>query len=322
MAADALLRRDWRDGEWPGVMLSAALAVTASSGRSWGERAVLEAKFWLRRRLSWIAVSVDADADAMVLDVRGTRRVWCYDFVHRGRLDLATRDESLARRLANLADSLADAGQDTHLAIHVEKACDGEVRTVLSMTVPSRPSREWRRDARSGVSRLLSVGRTPIIERRTYVRAPDAVARTLRVSHFAPGRESAALERLSDELSWLTLSLHASVLPALRARRVTSRAVHRVGSDAQLARSAGFRWSARREWELEGLRQREQVVASGSALCQWALYLVVHASSLAQLRSRVHELVEITRSVGLQLDHGVARQAEWLAFQLPGGPGW
>jgi hypothetical protein len=320
MAADALLRRGWRQWEWPCVVVCATLAVVQRSGRSWGERAVVEVKYLLRRRLS--SISVRTDDDALEYHVRGTRRVWCYDFVHRGRLDLANRDVALADRLAYLADSLAEAGEVAHLAIHVESSGSGLVRTALSVTVPAVPPPEWRRDPRSGVARALAVGRTPLVERREYVRTAHEVVRTLRVASFAPGREAQALERLSEQLSWLTLSLHSSVLPASRARRMTSRAVHRMGSDAQLARSAGFRWSARREWELDALRQREQVVAGGTALCRWALYLVVHATSLAQLRSRVNELEEIARAAGLRLEAGVAVQSEWFAFQLPGGPGW
>jgi len=192
----------------------------------------------------------------------------------------------------------------------------------LSVTRPVAPPAEWRRSPRSGVARGLSIGRTPVVERRDHVRTARGVARTLRVASFAPGRDAQALAALSEKLSWLTLSLHASVLPASRARRMTSRAVHRMGSDAQLARSAGFRWSARREFEFDALRQREQVVAGGAALCRWALYVVVHATSLAQLRSRVDQAQEIARTAGLRLDAGVSMQAAWFTFQLPGGPGW
>jgi hypothetical protein len=146
--------------------------------------------------------------------------------------------------------------------------------------------------------------------------------RTLRATAFSPGRESEALEALSERAAWLTLSLHASVIPTARARRVTSRAVHRVGSDAALTRGAGFRWSARHEKELEALRSREASVAAGAALCQWALYVVVRAQSLAELRSRVAETRQVSRESGLRLDPGTGVQGEWFTYQLPGGPGW
>ena len=320
LCADALVRRRWPEVEWPLVALCAVLMVVDRSGRTWAERVALEARYASRRRLTWAALRVEDES--LIIDVGASSRAWCYDFVHRGRLDLADRDMALATRLAQFCDSLADAGQATHVAIHVGVRGSGPVRTTLSATRPAPPPPEWRRDARAGVVTSLHLGRTPILERRGYVRTPDRVLRTLRVASFAPGREAIALGRLSEQLSWLTLSMHASVVAAARARRVTARAVHRLGSDAQVARVAGFRWSARREWELEIVRQREQSVAGGSALCRWALYLVVEGTSLAQLRSRVVQLEQLAQAAGLRLDAGAARQAEWYAFQLPGGPGW
>ena len=320
LVVDAVVRRRWGGWEWPGALVAAPMVLHDAAGHSWGERTVMEMRYVFRRRVSWITTRIDVDT--LVLDVRGTRRVWCYDFAHRGRLDLADRDLALAQRLAHFADSLAGAGESAHLAIHVGSPQGEPARTTLSVTVPAVPAPEWRRSARGDVVAPLAVGRTPTIERRDYLRTPVGVVATLRVSGFSPGLETAALERLSEQLSWLTISLHASVLPAPRGRRMTARAVHRIGSDANVARSAGFRWTARREWELDVLRQREHVVAGGAALCRWALYLVVRAPSLPGLRVRVDEVVHVARAAGLRLDTGVARQAEWFAFQLPGGPGW
>jgi hypothetical protein len=161
-----------------------------------------------------------------------------------------------------------------------------------------------------------------MIERRHYVRTPGCVVRTLRVTNFAPGRASAALETLGEYGSGLSLSLHAGIVPLARARRLTSRAVHRVGTDAEFARSAGFRWSARDQKGLDALRDREESVARGAALCQWALYVVVSAPTVSELCRRVHDTREVARAAGLGLDPGVGVQGEWFIFQLPGGPGW
>jgi len=320
--ADAILRPRSHWWEWLAAVLAGVLTAPGPGAQSWWDFISVEVKYRLRRRLTWI--SVEVDGDALEFNVRGTRRVWCYDFSHRGRLDLAGRDEVLASRLARMAEALAAAGEHVHVALHVESRDDADAlaRTVLSLTVPAMPPPEWRRDPRVGVPLTLSTGRTAIVERRHYVRTPQHVTRTLRVAGFAAGREGAALEVLSERVSWLTLSLHASVVPAARARRVTSRAVHRVSSDAQLARGAGFRWSARREFELDALRQREQTVAAGAALCQWALYVVVRATSPAQLRQRVASTIEVAHTAGLRLDCGVATQREWFVYQLPGGQGW
>lgn len=317
---DALTRPGARWWEWLGALLLGSLAAPGTGGRTCGEMTVTELRFWTRRRLSWMSVAVEPDA--IVFASHGQRRVATYDFLHRGRLDLAGHDLSLAIRLSHLAESMAAAGGDGHLALHVEARGDDAVTVVLSTTSSVVPPPEWRHDRDVGVPRALRVGRTAMIERRRYVRTHDYLLHTSRVSGFAPGREASALETLSDRVAWLTISVHASVLPARRARRVTSRAVHQVGSDAHVTRSAGFRWSARREWELDTLRRREHAVAAGAALCRWALYIVVHATSLEELRRRVDEVIAVARAAGMRLDPGWSHQREWFEFQLPGGPGW
>ncbi len=317
---DAAARAGTRWWEWLGALLLAGLAAPGPDDRSWGELVVTELRFLLRRRLSWVTVAIESDA--LVLASRGAHRVWTFDFSHRGRLDLAGHDLGLARRLSQMVEAMATTGVDAHVALHVEARGDATVATVLSTTSPVAAPPEWRRDPDAGIPRTLRTGHNVLLERRGYLRTHDHVLRTLRVNSFASGREASALATLSEGVSWLTLSVHASVVPATRARRMTSRAVHRVDSDAHQSRGAGFRWSARREWELAVLRQREQSVAAGAALCQWALYIVVRASSLGQLRGRVSDVVALSRAAGLRLDQGAARQREWFEFQLPGGPGW
>ena len=319
LSTDALTRRGPRWGQWLVILVILALAAPGAAGRSWGELAVTEARFWIRRRLTWVSLRVDADA--LVITTRGEHRAWTYDFAHRGRLDLSGHDVTLARRLSRMAESMATVGGDAHVALHVD-ARDDSVATVLSTTSPVVAPSEWRRDPFAGMPSALRLGRNALIERREYLRTRDHVVRTLRVSALSSGREASALEVLSERASWLTLSVHATVLPVMRARRLTSRAVHQVGSDAHLTRAAGFRWSARREWEMERLRQRESAVAAGAALCRWAIYIVVRASTIEQLRGRVDEVVSVARAAGLRLDLGVSRQREWFEFQLPGGPGW
>jgi hypothetical protein len=320
LGADAALRPGTRWAEWAGAVVGVVLSVSGPSRQSWAQYLGVLARGRLRRRVTWVEVTDERDS---LLIARGVpRRVWCYDFVHHGRLDLAGRDRALAQRLGRMAESLADTGVGGHLAVHVESRDDLGPRTVLSVTTHAVPPSEWTPDPRAGVPVFLGTGRTVVVERRHYLRTPDTLVRTLRVSSFSPGREGAALEALSVHSDWLTIALHASVVPTPRARRLTSRAVHRVTSDAQIVRGAGFRWSARREWELEALRRREHWVATGAALCRWALYVVVRAETLAQLRERVDALVEVASSSGLRLDPGTGRQAEWFGYQLPGGVGW
>jgi hypothetical protein len=320
LGSDALFRGGSSHWEWVAVIVMATASIPARSAPSWGYLALREVRFRSRRRVRWIDTQVLDDA--ITWNARSAR-AWCYDFVHRGRLDLTGYDAELAGRLARMVESLAASGQHQHLSVHVGSPIDGAPpRTVLAVTAPMTPPSEWRRSARAALPCTLRLGRSALVVRRSYVRTPSHVLQTLRVEAFSPGRESASIEALSECLEWLNLSIHAAVVPVTRARRLTGRAVHRRGSDAVMTRGAGFRWSARDEGELETLRRRESAVASGAALCQWALYVVVHASTLPELRARVLRASDLSRAAGLRLDPGTASQGEWFMFQLPGGPGW
>ena len=61
----------------------------------------------------------------------------------------------------------------------------------------------------------------------------------------------------------MDLAVHVEVVGALRAQRISARAVHRVGSDSQVSRAAGFRRSARAALSSERLSQCEELVANG-----------------------------------------------------------
>ena len=114
-----------------------------------------------------------------------------------------------------MVESFAAGGEHTHVALHVDtgKESGAEARTTLSVNVAAPTPSEWRVRSNVGIPRSLSIGRTAVIERRHYVRTPQCVVRTLRVSDFAAGREQVALEVLSEYGSGVTLSLHAGVVP-------------------------------------------------------------------------------------------------------------
>lgn len=322
LGADALLRPGSRWWEWLLVGVMAAAASPGPASTSCGQWCVIEVRFLLRRRVRWVAL--ETDGDVLRVDVRGSQRVWCYEFTHRGRLDLSGRDVVLASRLSRMVESFAAGGDRAHVALHVDtgERSGGATRTSLSVSVGAPVPSEWRRNSEVGVPCSLSIGRTAVIERRHYVRTPRCVVRTLRVAAFAAGRAGTALETLDECGSGLSISLHAGVVPSTRARRLTARAVHRARTDAEFARGAGFRWSARDQKGLDALCGREDLVAQGAALCQWALYVVVSADTVGELRRRVNETRDVARAVGLRLDLGVGVQGEWFTFQLPGGPGW
>jgi len=70
------------------------------------------------------------------------------------------------------------------------------------------------------------------------------------------------------------------------------------------------------------LRQRELATAHGTALVQFAVYIVIRASSLRELRGRSAELQRDAQRAGLQLRHGLGRQVLWFCAQLPGDTQW
>lgn len=322
LGADASLRPGSRAWEWILCALALAAAAPGPGSRTLAEYFALHVRYLLRRRVWWI--TLEHDHDALLVDVGASQRVWCYEFLHRGRLDLNGQDALLAARLARMAESLANGGVRAHVAVHVDTGdwSGTPPRTTLSVSTAARVPSEWRQHWEAGVPRHLDLGRTALIERRHYVRTPRCVVRTLRVADFSSHRAESVLESLARYGSRLAISLHAEVLPARRAQKLTARAVHRTRSDAQFTLGAGFRWSARDQLGLDSLRDRETLVAEGAALCQWALYVVVSAASVSELRLRVHETREVARAAGLHLESGWGVQAEWFAYQLPGGTRW
>ncbi len=322
LVADAVIRPGWRWWEWVAAGVASAAVAPGPEQRTGAEWSATAISFLLRRHVRWI--SFEVVHDALDVGAAGSQRVWCYEFEHRGRLDLSDHDAVLASRLARMVDSFAAAGVPAHVALHVERgrAPLAAARTSLTLTGAGAPPRDGRRRAAAGIPRDLVEGRTPVLERRHYVRTPGGVLCTLRVGDVAVGRASTALETLGRFGSDLTLSLHAGVVPLTRARRQSARAVHRVGAGAEFGRGAGFRWSAADQLGLDALREREELVARGVALCRWAIYVVVRAETVAQLRERVRTTRDDARAAGLRLEIGTGRQGQWYQWQLPGGPGW
>jgi len=322
LLVDGALRAGAGWWEWVlGVALVLA-ALPGSSSRSWGEWGLDEVRYRVRRHLRWC--SVVSDPAGLSIEARGIQRVWCYRVTHVGRWDLSGSDEAFARQLARVVESFAAAPAGGHVSVHVAGDAPGRAptHTTVCASEPLPASVGWR-PISAAVDAPVSIrGRVAVLERRDYLRTPTHVVRVIRATAFAPGSERRAIEAMSGTLTWARLSLHARVIGESRARRLTARAVHRHGVDAQVARRAGFRWSASREREMSVLQHRERAVAAGAALCCFALYIEVTAQSLEQLRQRVAHVVRVTRAAGLRLDLGAARQGDWFVYQLPGGGAW
>ena len=107
----------------------------------------------------------------------------------------------------------------------------------------------------------------------------------LRVRDFSAVPDGhALLERLQFASPSLDVVVHVEVIGGVRAHRLSARAVHRVGSDDATSQAAGFRRTAQSSRALERLRQRESLVVEGAALMRVAVFVVIRAASLRQLR--------------------------------------
>jgi hypothetical protein len=297
-------------------------AAPVRDGLTVGELVVVALRYAARSR--WSKVVVERYAHALQLDARGRVKVRGFELRHRGRLDLCGLDVEGARQLADLADAMASQGS-RHVSVHVE-ATSGDAHTLLTLGDDAVAPEGWS-DNDGLVLEVAGLSPTKgsiwLLERWRYLRSPMEVIRVLRVGDFTAVPEGRALlERLQETRAGVTVGLHFDVVARTRAQRLAERAVHRVGSDGAVSRSAGFRRTSRAERSLERLSQREALVASGRALLRLAVYVTVRAGSPDQLRQRVLEVTRRAREAGVRCEGGFGRQAIWYCHQLPGGPGW
>lgn len=275
-------------------------------------------------RSHWRSVASSREGDVVELVAGGTATFRGFELEHHGRLDLSGDDVLNARRLSELVNGLAVGATFSHVSVHV-CGVGGTVRTFLTLARDATVCEGWATSNAlvEEVVERKSGSMSLILERWSYLRVSGGLQRIIRIDDFQGAtQERALLERLQDSMSGIDLALHVEVVGSDRAQRLSSRAVHRVGSDAQVARAAGFRRSARAALATERLGQREELVASGHALLRLGVYVTMHCASLGELREASSELRRRAVASGLRLDTGVGRQWSWLSFSLPGGPGW
>ncbi|MBW4079769.1 MAG: hypothetical protein HIU84_14965 [Acidobacteria bacterium] len=277
-----------------------------------------------RVRSRWQRVVSSREDEVVELVAGGTATFRGYELDHRGRLDLSGGDIVNAQRLSELVNGLAVGATMSHVSLHV-RGGSSNARTFLTLACDATVCEGWTPSV-TLVEEVVEKNVGPlnlVLERWSYLRVSGGIQRVIRVDDFQGAtQERALLERLQEVMSHLDLALHVEVVGASRAQRLSARAVHRVGSDAQVARAAGFRRSARAALAAERLSQREELVANGHALLRLGVYITLHCASLSELRDASSELRRRATASGLRLDTGVGRQWSWLCFSLPGGPGW
>ena len=302
------------------VMVSAA--VRCVRGLTGGEFLKVVVLFCARSR--WQRLAATREGDVVELRAGGTAAFRGYELNHRGRLDLSGTDVVNAQRLADLMNGLAVGADSSHVSLHVRRS-GPDTRTFLALATDAAVCEGWSPSERLVDEVIgMDVGSSSLVlERWSYLRTNDQLRRVIRVDDFQGATsERALLERLQEVALDTDLALHVEVVGSLRAQRIAARAVHRVGSDAQVSRAAGFRRSAHAALSSQRLSQREELVANGQALLRLGVFVTLRSSSLSELRDSSRELQRKVVESGLRVDTGVGRQWSWFCFQLPGGPGW
>jgi hypothetical protein len=304
-----------------GVALVTCAAPT-SDGLTVAEQVRTCLEFVFRSR--WTPIRVTTRTYDVTVSARGEVTIRGFELQHRGRLDLSGRDRHNATALADFADALATSDETRHFSVHV-RSSPAAVATLLCLPADVSAPTGWTPNnelalAGTGLGRG---GEASMLERWAYVRGDDEVMRVLRVRDFSAVPDGHALiERLQFASPSLDVVVHVDVVGGVRARRLAARAVHRMGSDVVTSQAAGFRRTAQSTRALERLRQRESLVVDGNALMRIAVFVVVRASTLSQLRRAVKDVTRCAVESGLRCEAGLGRQALWYCAQLPGAPGW
>ncbi|HEV3268501.1 MAG TPA: hypothetical protein VGZ68_08870 [Acidimicrobiales bacterium] len=298
-------------------------AVPCYDGLTLGEACLIALRFLFRSH--WHELSVREFGDDVVLWAVGEVSFRGYELKHRGRLDLSGRDVTIAQGLATLADASSAGRGGQHFSQHVVTQ-RGNVRSLLTLPLGVPAPDGWTANNEFALGAVCVGSETTslrVLERFTYLRTKDQLARVFRVRDFSsvpPTR--GLLEQLLRSATTIDLALHVDVVSSTRAQRLAARAVHRVGSDDATSRTAGFRRTARSSRNFERLAQREVLVASGRSLLRIAVFIIVRGESYDEVQQRSSLVWRHAHDAGLRLERGWGLQSSWYFAQLPGGPGW
>jgi hypothetical protein len=305
------------------LVIGAALltcAAPTAHGLTVAERVRIGADYVARSR--WTPIRVTRASGTLSLNARGASSTRGFELQHRGRLDLSGRDHQNAVALTDFADALATSDETRHFSLHVRSSPNGVATLLYVPRDVSAPS-GWSENRDLAYAGAGGVGDVTLLERWSYVRDARQVLRVLRIRDFSAVPDGhALLDRLQFASSSIDVAVHVDVVGGARAHRLAARAVHRMGSDVVTSQAAGFRRTAQSTRTLERLRQRESLVVDGTALMRIAVFVVVRASSLAQLRRDVRDVTRCAVESGLRCEPGLGRQSPWYCAQLPGAPGW
>jgi hypothetical protein len=259
------------------------------------------------------------------IQAKGTARVTGFELNHRGRMDLSGLDIEVSDRLSAMIVGFATRPSSSHVSLHVRSG-NRKASTLLALEDPANHQDGWTVNhalLEEFIGAKADAGSSGFLERWAYIRHASGVTRTLRIVDFNAANSSLAiLERVQMSARKPTIALHFQVLSSVKAQKLASRAVHRLGSDGAVASAAGFRRTAKASRALNRLAQREDIVVGGQALLRMGAFVTVRAATLGELRGAVKDVIHVCEESGLRVERGIGVQALWYCFQLPGGPGW
>jgi len=310
---------------WPGTVFLAALLFSAGcgpDGRSGVDRAIRVVSYASRSRWTYVTVS-DAGA-RLALSARGTSECVLGQLSHRGRLDLNGTDQEIVADGSALMDRLAASSGDRRLSWRLSDEPHGAT-TTLAVPVATPLPRSWTAVDPDDVVRTCGLARGRrqgwLLERWGYLRTSDAVVAVFALRATTGGTHG-ALRGLVPYGSGRELVVHVVVSSTRAARRAVERQSHRWRANLALASLAGFRSRASSTTTSAALDHRELEIASGRALGQVAVFVVVRAATRIELERRAAALCHDAGSVGASLERGNGRHAAWFCAQLPGSPAW
>jgi len=305
----------------PLVMVAVAVGALAIrfAGASCADRLACATAFVTRSRWTRVIAAVSGDEFEMV--ARGRRRVALEILETRGRLDLSGADAALSSSLAALVERASRLGGDHFVSWHVEHSTFGP-----RILIARPPTLGGLSDAVAVVGQrdlgaLTGLGRSDswVLERWGHLRTSGEVSCVLSVlADGSVAAEAAALVRGPG----VRVSTVVRVISRQRADRVAGRHALRFGADTSLTTRLGFRTRARDRLAASSIERREGDVASGRALTQLSVTVLVSAASPPELEARVRDVTERARRLGLTLRRENGRQATSLCAQLPGAPAW